>query len=66
MEGKTGLLNAFFPLNLFLTEASPSKKAVAMWPKAIELLRPNEGVCTPDAAALDCVVFTASSSWEVS
>lgn len=66
LEGKTGLVNTFFPLNLCLTKASPSKKAMTMWPKAVELLRLYERVCIPDAAVRGCVVFTASSSWEVS
>lgn len=39
LEGKTGLVNAFFPFKSFSSQTSPSRKAVALWPKAIELLR---------------------------
>lgn len=64
LEGKRGLADAFFLLNLSLTKASPSKKAEAVWSKAVELPRLHEGVCVPDAAVRGCAVFAAGSSWE--
>lgn len=66
LEGRRGLVNAFFPLNLFLTKAHPSKKAEATWSKTMEILRLHEGVCVPGTTVRGCVAFTAGSTWEVS
>lgn len=52
LEGKAGLVDALFPLNLYLPRAAPSKEVVALWPKANELMRLYEDLCISKAAAV--------------
>lgn len=52
LEGKAGLVDALFPLNLYLPRAAPSKEVVALWPKANESMRLYEDLCISKAAAV--------------